>query len=61
MVFASSAVIPVIGWPRIVASRSSAPIPFLLAWIGIYAVMLTSTAFRLFDRGFYRSQPLPML
>lgn len=55
VVFASLAFILVAGWPRMIRAPFG-PAPFLLAWGGLYAVMLISTAFRPFDPAFYGSQ-----
>jgi hypothetical protein len=46
----------VTGWPRMMKVRCG-PAPFLLAWCGLYAVMLIATAFRPFDPAFYGPQP----
>lgn len=56
VVFASLAVVLVTGWPRMIQA-SFGPTPFVVAWSGLYAVMLISTAWRPFDPGFYGSQP----
>jgi hypothetical protein len=55
-VFASLLFILVTGWPRMLRAPFG-PLPFALAWAGLVAVMLVSTAFRPFDPGFYGSQP----
>lgn len=57
VVFASLAFILITGWPRMV-NAPFGPAPFLLAWGGLYAVMLIATAFRPFDPGFYGPQPV---
>jgi hypothetical protein len=56
VVFASLAFILVTGWPRMMRALLG-PAPFLLAWGGLFTVMLISTVFRPFDPGFYGSQP----
>src|ERR1035441_3279625 len=56
VVFASLAVILVTGW-QWVLNAPFGPGPFLMAWGGLSAVILTATAWRAFAPGFYGSQP----
>ena len=58
MVFASFAVILIVGWPQIVNARSIPAMPFLAAWLGLDAIMLIGTVWRPFDPGFYGPQPV---
>jgi hypothetical protein len=57
MVFASFAVILIVGWQQISNARSIPPMPFLVAWLGLDAIMLIGAVWRPFDPGFYGAQP----
>jgi hypothetical protein len=57
-VFGLLALILISGWPRIVNAGTVPPVPFLVTWGGLYAVMLISTVWRPFDPGFYGAQPV---
>jgi hypothetical protein len=57
VVFASCAVILIVGWPQIANARSIPAMPFLVAWLGLDAIMLIGAVWRPFDPGFYGSQP----
>jgi hypothetical protein len=56
-VFASLALILVTGWPRMI-NAPFGPAPFLVAWCGLYGVMLIATPWRAFDPMYYGSQPV---
>jgi hypothetical protein len=56
MVFASFAVILIVGWPQIANAGSIPVMPFLVVWLGLDAIMLIGTIWRPFDPGFYGSQ-----
>ena len=58
VVFGAFGLILIFGWFRIMSAGSVAPMPFLVAWAGLYAVMLTATVSRPFDPGFYGAQPV---
>ena len=58
IVFASFALILIVGWPQIVNARSIPAMPFLAAWLGLDAIMLIGTVWRPFDPGFYGPQPV---
>jgi hypothetical protein len=55
VVFGLAIWVVVTGWPQI-TKASAAPVPFLAAWFGLYAVIVISTLFRPFDPGFYGAQ-----
>jgi hypothetical protein len=57
VVFASFAWVLVIGWPRILQARSFAPMPIMVLWLGVYAVMLIGSVSRPVDLDFYGAQP----
>ncbi len=55
-VFGSLAVILVAGWRLIFNARSCAPLPFLILWTSLLAVVLIGTVTRPPDLGFYGAQ-----
>jgi hypothetical protein len=57
-VFASCAVVLIVGWRQIAGARRITALPFLLPWLGLDAIMLIGTAWRPFDPGFYGPQPI---
>jgi hypothetical protein len=57
-VFTSCAVILLVGWQKIAQARSIPPMPLLMAWLGLDAIMVIGTVWRPFDPGFYGSQPM---
>ena len=57
MVFASFAVILIAGWARIASARSISAAPFVVAWLGLDAIMLIGFVRRPYDPAFYGSQP----
>src|ERR1700722_686582 len=57
VVFASFALVLFAGWSQIVKARSIPPIPFLVTWLGLEAIMLIGALWRPFDPGFYGPQP----
>jgi hypothetical protein len=57
-VFVSFAVILIAGWPQIVKARSCAPLPFLVAWTGMFVIVLIGTLSRPLDLGFNGGQPV---
>jgi hypothetical protein len=56
VVFALAAWVLVTGWPRMIHAPFG-PLPFLVVWFGLLAVMTVSTVFRPFDPGFFGFQP----
>jgi hypothetical protein len=58
VVFVSFAAILTFGWPQVARARHFAPVPFLVLWGGLYAVMLIATVRRPLDPAFYGAQPI---
>lgn len=57
-VFASFTAILIGDWLRIANARSILPVPLLVTWLGLDAVMLIGTMGRPFDPDFYGAQPV---
>lgn len=59
VVFASFGLMLIFGWPKITTARSIPPMPFLVTWLGLDAIMLIGAVWRPFDPAFYGA-PRPL-